>query len=234
MKKLIIALLFISQFSFAQSNRQFLGLSIGPSFALGDFKKSVLDDSTSGYAKTGVAISFNYVYRFAHNFGMQLIINYSSNSMDNMKYKNQLENAHPGYGVSVESTENWSSGGFFLGPYLRFPITTKLTWDIRALGGYFGSYSPKMIIRTTKIDEPTTKGEYYIERSRANNFGYMVGTGVKYRVNSYYVLLFGDYFSSQLKFENATGWDWDDEPYNTSFTKSINYFTITFGVGYIL
>lgn len=235
MKKLIILLLFISQLSFGQSsNRQFVGLSVGPSFPLDDFGKAVLDDSTSGFAKTGIALSFNYTYRIAHNFGLQLIINYSGNSLDNVSYKDQLEAAHPDYGVSVESPRNWTSGGLFLGPYLRFPLTEKLSWDIRALVGYFGSYTPNVIIRTTKKDDLNDKGEYYIERSRANNFGYLVGTGLKYRKDSYYILLFGDYVSSTLKFKDATGWDWDKEPFKTSFSQNINYLTVTIGVGYIM
>ncbi len=235
MKKILVILFFITQLSFGQSTgRQYIALSAGPSFPLGDFKKAVLNDSTSGYAKTGVALSFDYVYRFVHNFGMQLIVNFSSNSLDNMVYKNQLEAAHPAYGVSVESTENWSSGGIFLGPYLRFPFTDKLSWDFRALAGYFGSYSPKVVIRTTKIDNPSVKGEYYVERSRANGFAYILGTGFKYRIGSYYLLLYGDYVGSSLKFDHLTGWDWESKAYSKSFNQKINYLTVTFGVGYIL
>lgn len=236
MKKLIIALLFLTQIAFGQSvNRQYVGLSIGPSFPLADFSKTVLSDSTSGFAKTGVALNFSYAYRLTHNFGLQLIINYSSNKIDNIAYKNALEAMHPNYGVSIESTKNWSSGGIFLGPYLRFPITNNLSWDFRALGGYFGSYSPNITVRTTNKNDLNDKGEYYIVDSRASNFGYVLGTGFKYRVKStYYILLSGDYVNSTLKFKDVSGWDWDGEPYNTEFSQNISYFTATIGVGYIL
>ncbi len=154
--------------------------------------------------------------------------------MDNIKYKNELESAHPEYGVSVESTKSWSSGGLFLGPYLRFPLSEKLSWDVRALAGFFGSYSPKATIRA-KEDKPNAELEtYYVESSRATSFSYLLGTGFKYRIGSYYVLLFGDYVSSNLKFKNASGWDWDGEPYTTSFNQKINYLSVTAGVGYIL
>jgi hypothetical protein len=62
----------------------------------------------------------------------------------------------------------------------------------------------------------------------------MLGTGLKYRMESYYILLYGDYVSSSLKFKNASGWDWDNEPYTTTFSQKINYMSITIGVGYIL
>ncbi len=235
MKKIIIGLLFLTQVAFGQSNnRQFIGLSIGPSFPLSDFSKSQLGDSTSGFAKTGIAMSFNYAYRVSHNFGFQLIINYSSNSLNNSKYKKELESEHPNYGVSVESTKNWSSGGLFLGPYLRFPISENFSWDIRTLAGYFGSYSPNATIRTTNKNDLNDKGEYYLVSSRASNFGYILGTGFKYKVGSYYVMLFGDYLQSTLKFKDVTGWDLDGEPYNVTFNQRISYFTVTGGVGYIL
>jgi len=235
MKKLLIVLLFVVHFSFGQSvNRQYVGLSVGPSIPLSDFKKTVLADSTSGFAKTGIALSFDYAYRFTHNFGMQLIINYSGNSLNTGSYEDQLENTLPEYNVSVESTDNWTSGGLFLGPYLRFPLTNKLSWDFRVLAGYFGSYSPRVLIRRSKIEDPSVLERHYIERARANGFGYLVGTGVKYKVKSYYILVFGDYVSSNLEFKDAVGWDWDNEPYSSSFSQKINYMTITVGVGYIL
>jgi hypothetical protein len=235
MKKLLIAFLFISQLAYSQStNRHFVGLSIGPSFPLSDFGKSDLNDSTSGFAKTGVALSFNYAYRITHNFGVQLIISYSSNSLDNIKYRNALEAEHPDYGVSVESSKNWSSGGLLIGPYLRFPLTSNLSWDIRALGGYFGAYSPNGTINATNKNDPNDKKVSYLVSSRAGDFGYMMGTGFKYKKGSYYILLFGDYINASLDFKDASGWDWDGEPYQTKFTRDINYFTITGGVGYIL
>lgn len=233
-KNILILLIFVVQLSFGQSvNRQFAGFSIGPSFPLNDFSKALLDDSTSGFAKTGIALNFTYAYRLAHNFGMQLIINYSGNKLDNTNYKDQLEAAHPEYGVSVESTKNWSSGGLFLGPYLRFPLTEKLSWDVRALAGYFGTYSPNLTIRTTKISDPNDKAEYYVVSSRAYNFAYMFGTGVKYHKDHYYILLFGDYVNSKQEFSDSTGWDWDGKPYTTTFSQHISYIAVTAGVGYI-
>ena len=235
MKRIIIVLLFLSHMAFGQSTgKQFLGLSIGASVPLGDFSESVIDDSTSGFAKTGLALTFNYAYRVAHNFGFQLIINYSSNSFNVSTYKSELEAAHPDYGVSVQSTNNWTSGGIFLGPYLRFPITRNLSWDIRALGGYFGSYSPSAKVNATNKNDLNDKKEHILQRSKANGFGYILGTGFKYQLGNYYVLLFGDYASSSLKFKDVVGWDWDGEPYSTSFNQKIDYITITGGVGYIL
>ncbi|RLD44758.1 MAG: hypothetical protein DRI86_06700 [Bacteroidetes bacterium] len=235
MKKLLILFLLISQFSFGQSvNSQYIGLSVGASFPLNDFKKAVLDDSTSGFANTGIAVSFDYAYRFTHNFGMQIIINYSGNGMNDGSYKDQLNTAYPEYDFNVESTESWTSGGMLVGPYLKFPLIDNLSLDIKALGGYFASYSPRVLIRTAKIDDINDKGEYYVERAKGYGFGYLLGAGFKYKVNSYYVLLFGNYISSSIEFKDAVGWDWEGEPYSNSFNQKVDYMTFTVGVGYIL
>lgn len=236
MKKILIALIFLTNIAFSQSvNRQNIGLSIGASFPLSDFSKTILSDSTSGFAKTGVALAFNYSYRVTHNFGFQMIINYSSNAIDNMEYRRALELEHPDYGVSVESTKNWNTGGLFIGPFLTLPLNSKLSWDFRGLGGFFGAYSPNATIHATNFENPNDKKEMIIETSRASNFAYMLGSGFKYKVtSSTNILIFGDYVGSSLKFKDSTGWDWDDEPFVTDFNQKINYFTVTIGLSYIL
>lgn len=236
MKRLtILFVIFLPFCMFAQtSDRQMVSLSVGASLPTGDFNKQILKDSTSGFAKTGIAMSFNYTYRITHNFGVQAVVSYSSNKIDRSEYKSQLEVAHPDYSVSVESTKNWSSGGLMVGPYLTFSLTDNLRWDLRALGGYFGVYSPKITLRTTKLDEPTVKQTYYVNSTKAGDLSYMVGTCLKMKVRSYYVLLSGDYTSSNMKFKDASGWDWEGQPYENSFERQISYFSVTIGIGYKL
>ncbi len=229
--KLLIILLITSVFVYAQStNRQYIGISIGPSFPTGDFTKTDLNDSTSGWAKTGVAINISYAYRLTHNFGIQIMGNFSSNRFDNLKYRDALEIQHSDTMFSIESTKNWSGGGLLVGPYLRFPLSEKLSWDFRALFGFYAGYSPKVTIRASTDDEALPS--YYRESGSAFSYGYSFGTGFKYRLSKYYLLLFGDYLSSPLKFKNASGWDINNEPYLTSFDQNVSYVYVTIGLGY--
>ena len=233
--KLLIILMIMPFALLAQSTkRQFVGLSVGPSFPLSDFAKTDLSDSTSGFAKTGVAFNFTYSYRFSHNFGMQFVANYCSNKLDNSTYANELMKVHPAYSVTVQSSQNWSTGGFFGGPYFRFPIGDVISFDVRGLLGLVVCNSPKATIYATKIDDQNVKADYYRETSRASGFGYMMGAGVKYRLSHYYLTAFVDYVGSELNFKDASGWGWDDEPYKTTFSQKINYLSLTFGVAYIL
>lgn len=231
--KLLIILIFASAMVAAQStNRQYIGLSIGPSFPSGDFAKTNLNDSTSGWAKTGVAIDLTYSFRLAHNFGLYVSGAFSSNKFNISEYKNALETANPEYGVSVESARNWSGGGLLLGPYIRLPLSSKLSLDLRGSFGFFSAYSPKITIRTTLLSDQSITNDYYRESASGFSYAYSFGLGFKYRLSNYYALLFGDYLSSPLKFKNGSGWDWNDEPYTTEFYQTISYINVTVGLGY--
>jgi hypothetical protein len=73
---------------------------------------------------------------------------------------------------------------------------------------------------------------YYRNSANAISYSFMIGTGFKYRLSKYYILLFADYFSTKLEFDNVTGWDFNSQPYQTSFKQDIAYFSVTAGVGY--
>jgi len=230
--KLIIILLICASVLAAQSNRQFISLSAGPAFSSSDFAKTEINDSTSGWAKTGVAVNVAYAYRFTHNLGIYVTGLFSSNRFDNIAYKNALETLHPEYGVSVESTRNWSCGGLLLGPFIRFPFSDRISWDIRASFGLYAAYSPRITIRTTLIEDPSQKADYYRESGNAISYAYSFGTGFKYELSKYYILLFVDYLNSPVNIKNASGWDINDEPYLITFKQKVSYIAATIGFGY--
>ena len=230
---IFLIILFLPLFVFSQStNRNYIGLSVGPSFPSGSYKQTDISDSTSGWAKTGVALGFSYSYRFTHNLGVSLIINYSSNRFNISSYKNTLEELHPDTSFSVTSAANWGVGGILVGPYLRFPLSSNLSWDVRGLFGFFGGSSPKVTIKASTDDGNTEIGTYYRERAKAFRYAFMVGTGLKYKLSRYYILVFADYNIASLEFDNASGWDWNNEPYTIAFRQDLNYISLTFGVGY--
>jgi len=235
--RLLFILLLTVQMIYAQSDRQYIGLAVGPSFPLNDFAKMDLNDSTSGWAKTGVAFEFTYAYRLTNTFGIQGKISYSSNSFDNFRYEDELTTAYSrnpedsDTTFSSESSKNWSSAGFLVGPYLRFPVSRSLSWDIKALAGVFGVSSPELSLNGS-IDDGNKLNEYYRLNGRGYAFAYSLGTGFKYKVSNYYVLLFVDYFESKLKINNVAGWDWNDEPYNESIKQDVSYLSVTLGLGY--
>jgi len=235
--RLLLISILITHLIYAQTDKQYVSLAVGPSFPLNDFSKMDLSDSTSGWAKTGVAFEFTYAYRLTNIIGLQGKLSYSSNSFDNLTYDDALTAAHsrnqedPDTSFSSESSRNWSSGGFLIGPYLQFPLSSSLSWDIRALVGLFGVSSPTILINGT-IDNGDQLEEYYRQSGRGYAFAYNLGTGFKYKLANYYVLLFVDYFNSKVKINNVAGWDWNNEPYNESIKKNVSYLSVTIGLGY--
>ncbi len=232
MKKLIIyAILFLTPIALI-SQKQYAALAIGASIPLNDFAKTDIADSTSGWAKTGVMIEFTYAYRFTHNFGLMAIISYSGNKFNTTSYKNALEEQHPDTTFSVISGSNWSGGGILIGPYLRFPLGSRLSWDVRGLFGFYRCTSPQLTINPSTDDGQTDLGSHIRQRASALSYAFIVGTGFKYELSKYYLLLFADYTTTSLSFNNGSGWDFDDQPYKTTFKQDISYVSVTFGLGY--
>ncbi len=232
MKKLIIyAIILLTPIALI-SQKQYIGLAIGPSIPLNDFASTNIADSTSGWAKTGVMIEFTYAYRLTHNFGLMAILSYSGNKFNTSSYKNALQEQHPDTAFSVISQSNWSGGGILIGPYLRFPLSSTLSWDVRGLFGLYGSTSPEVTINPSTDDGQTDLGNYIRQRASAYSYAFMVGTGFKYELSKYYILLFADYTTSTLSFNNGSGWDFDDQPYKTTFKQDITYVSVTIGLGY--
>lgn len=238
-KALLLAFLFLSLSTFSQSTRQYLGLTIGPSFPLSDFAKIDLSDSTAGFAKTGINLKLIYSYRFTHNFGIQAHFVYNSNNLDNMAISSEAAIEKPSFSFSTESSQSWSTGGIYVGPFLRFPFTDNFSWELRGLMGLTGGYSPQFTIRGTNT-ETGQKTEYYREFSRTFGFGLSAGTGFKYRIKNYLVLLNADYYYSNLTFNDITGWGWTNEdnltgtPYNFSTQQKISNIAVTIGFAYFL
>ncbi len=228
---LFAVFLFCVVYAAAQSH-QHMGISAGPSFAMSDFAKTDLQDSTSGFAKTGVGINFVYAFRMSHNLGFQLNISYNSNNLDNIKLAESAQELNPGTSFSVGYLNPWNSGNLLFGPYLRFPVTSHLSFDVRGLIGFNGSYSPDFTING--ISETGEKIEYKRYAAKSFNFGYSAGAGFKYRINNYYILLFGDYSGTNAKFNSVTGIGWNNEPYNIYFTQKISSLRISLGFAYIL
>lgn len=104
----------------------YIGLSIGPSFPVGDF-------ASYGYAKTGIHINLiNFGYRFSENVGLSATWFGAANPLD-----------VPGYSP-------WSYGGLMAGPLLSFPLSEKLEWDFRPMIGFSSAMLPDSKLGTER------------------------------------------------------------------------------------
>jgi len=240
MKKLIIALFILGSVNLhAQSNRQYISLSAGPAFPMNDFAKAKLSDSTSGFAKTGLNLKLVYSYKITHNFGLQAHFIFNSNNADIQAIKNEATELIPNYSFSIENSQAWSTGGAYVSPFLRFPITEELTWEIKGDLGITGAYSPQYTIRGINT-ETQEKTEYFRNSGKAFGLGLGAGTSILYQLRKYKICLNFDYLYSNLKFKEISGWGWtspsdpDGTPYNISANRKISMASVSIGLAYNL
>lgn len=107
------------QRSFPQRFPVFANLSVGPSFAVGDFASK--NSNSGGFAKTGFNVLLNGGVLFNSNFGFGIMANATFSKMsdsnwgDNPKY---LYNA------------------LLVGPVFSVPASQRVRIDMRMMGGY--------------------------------------------------------------------------------------------------
>jgi hypothetical protein len=119
-----------------------------------------------------------------------------------------------------------------VGPYLRFPLGDNLSWDIRGVFGLYGGTTPKITIRATDDQTGEELIPYTRQSAKAYSYAYLIGTGFKYKLSNYYILLFGDYLNTTLKFNDLYEWNGTNPPKQVSYTQKIEYFAVTVGLGY--
>lgn len=240
MKRLIIALFILSSINlFSQSGRQYVSLSAGPAFPLNDFALAKLSDTASGFAKTGLNLKLIYSYKITHNFGLQAHFIMNVNNIDLEAIRKDAEENIPNYSFSIQNSNAWNSGGIYIAPFLRFPITEELVWEVKGDIGLTAAYSPQYTIRGTNLDtqEPT---EYYRNTSKAFGFGFGGGTSILYQLKKYMFSINADYLYSNLNFKNVSGWGWtspdnpEGTPYDTSSKSTITVASISVGLAYRL
>lgn len=124
MKKftLILAITLITTALFAQINdrRGYIGITVGPSIAIGDFSSKSLDNNKAGFAKTGLNIGLvNFGYRLGENFGLTAL---------------WFGAAHKADIDGFDAT--WSYGGLMGGGMFTIPINNKFAFDLKAMAGF--------------------------------------------------------------------------------------------------
>lgn len=214
------------------SQRNYLGLSFGGSLPSEEFaKKSLAEDG--GYALPGFVLEFSGAYIFDYYLGIAGTFTFSTNSLDSKQLKEDLVEAIPGP-VPPVVTEvifnhgSWMYSNIMAGPILTIPVW-KLNFDFRGVAGLSFLMSPPWEL-TVKTDQET-----YFERHSGQtvNFGYMLGTGIRFNVNSSYAIrISADYFRSKQSFmvnddglvSNITG--------KSSYDMNVGTVNINLGLAY--
>ena len=216
MKKMKAKLLLISSFlllcvfsAHAQDKKaSYLSLSVGPSFATGDFGKAEAGDfdnwnNTAGFAKTGLAISLEGVSYFWSNLGLGANLTYSDhgrlNSSDVATLGNSYTDAFDVDESTVTTNSRYRQLTVLIGPYYNIPLGGKFSVDVHLLGGLLQSLStPEVKVQLEDVSEFTQKS------STASAFAWKGGLGLHYALSDKLgLVLKADYLNSDgVKIDN--------------------------------
>src|SRR5450755_2117256 len=235
MKKIIMILLVLTvagRVSAQQSVPKItFALNGGASIPTGNFAKGDYANETSGFAKTGAQFNLTGTYHLHKNFGITLLLGYSSFG------RNGTQSLADGYkeDSGTDSTTFYSKGSnysvsFFIGPTYRFHPGKKLFIDAWALVGYVNTHLAGFQI----FYEDYTTNSMTQNAASAGAFGFQGGLGIGYQISKSWAVQFnGDYFTSKPNF-NIT---YDDFVVNsgrklTTYDQPVNGFNVTVGLSY--
>lgn len=190
---------------FGQNKTNELSLSFGPSFPLGDYSNTSLNNKFSGFAKTGQAISINYSRRLKNNLGLEAMLYGQRNPINTSAFANELSKSG-GFTNWTVNEKSWYATSLLLGISKELAISSgknKISIKPNVLAGVAYAQSPS-IKAESKMNDMYAK----FTQSKSNGFGasILVGTLVSYQLSPVIGLSFHlEYLTtSKITFDNIT------------------------------
>ena len=213
MKKLllvIIVLFTVSQMSYAQRGRKkegykgYYGVSIGPSFPMGDFKGTSDTKEGQGFAITGIHIAFaNVGYKLAGPFGLAAQVFAGANRMDVKSIGFDDKDAY------------WAYGGVMVGPLGSFDFGP-MTVDVRPVVGLAYVATPEL---------NSNSGGVLFKSDRNSAVSYDLAASLRYHFSEKGCIgLNLDYFSTKVDFKR------DEVSYSQQISTLGVGLVLTFGI----
>ncbi len=233
----IFLIVFIKQAT-GQSEKVFVGLSVGPCIPLSDYKSTDLSKEESGFAKVGFNFNISVGYRLSRNFSLAALVTGSTNSINRSALQDEITDINteelPNTSWSGEAG-TWGIGGILIGGLATLPLSSRFFIDFRALFGIYTAYSPEYTLYASTIIQgsPVT---YTFEREKyhGTSFSYNFGTGLKYKMGNKYLIVNADYTASKPEFKDVKFHNIDGTINTQTFKQDINSLNVTIGLGYYL
>ncbi|MBS1533962.1 MAG: hypothetical protein JST78_02710 [Bacteroidetes bacterium] len=207
-------------------NKGYVAISIGPSIPIGDFASKDGANDSAGFAKTGAIFDISFAYKLGKNLGISALLRGQSNSFDNSAFASELAK-QVGGSWTVDS-ESWKIGGLMVGGYGSYPISSKVSFDLKAMIGFLRASSPELFVT---LDG--SGGSVWVkqESKSATSFSYLISTGFKFDVGKkIYLLTNLDYLGSKPEFSNVVVTN-SSGSNPTKNTWSQNFGTLNLGIG---
>lgn len=183
-----------------KGNRGYFSLNAGPSIPLLDFSKSDITNSSSGYAKIGYSVEANASFRITPILSLGVMSFLNKNSTNLQPIVDYLKSNYPGYTWSGNSND-WNLYGFLGGVSWSYPVTPKVSAEVRALGGWLGAKSPEFSVTSTS---GTDYSYFKIEEKYVNTWSYLIGMNIKYNLTKGFSAFWNiEFLGSNPNFRNV-------------------------------
>lgn len=161
--------------------KSLLAFSAGPSFPVGDFASTNINNEDAGFSKTGVNFNLTYNYKFVKTAGVAVSAFYGFNNID----KKILQNVQ-GFNV-----DHFKYFGITAGPVFSQELGPKASIDFRLMGGVARANSPRMVYQ----------GETVLSEDWATGFAWNGGVDVRMDLTKKsFLVLRTDYFQTKPEF----------------------------------
>jgi len=203
MKKiLIIILVSLTIYTYAQEKKTYIGLSMGASIPVGDFASKNLDNTSAGFATTSSSFNLSFASKLGDgNFGLAGMIYSHFYDIDDNIWATAIatkEQTPSEVRWSVLNNGSWSVMGLMLGGFSSFPLSEKVSFDTRLMLGMGQTTSPEVAIRRSSPSE-----SIWVKQSSASAIAlsYSVGLGFRFNINDKISILTNiDYFGTNPSF----------------------------------
>ena len=224
----MVAFLTITSQSYAQDEKGYIGISLGPSIPMGDLSSKDIDNDAAGWANTGAVFDISFAYKLGEgNFGITALLRGQANPTDAQALADEFANQLPGVDWTVKS-DAWGIGGLMFGGFGSFPLSEKSSFDTRAMIGFLSVSSPELTVTVTGPG-----GTAWVKQSStsATSFAYLIGAGFKFDIGSkLYLLTNLDYLGSNPEFSNVEVTASDGSRGTDTWSQSMGTLNLSVGI----
>ena len=124
---------------------QYIAAHIGAGFPVGDFGSNSTTNEEAGFAKTGVNVALQYVYKLGKNLGVG-----ASGFYNFFNASKSVTVPDNGGSVSV-SLDHWQFYGLAIGPTVTLDLDDQVSLDLRGMAGVATANAPRVNFQGTAL-----------------------------------------------------------------------------------
>ncbi len=124
---------------------QYIALHVGVGFPVGDFGSNTISNEEAGFAKTGVNVGLQYVYKLGKNLGV------GASGFYNFFNASKSINVPGNGGSTVVGLDHWQYYGLAIGPTVTIDLDEQVCLDLRALAGVAAANAPRVKLQNTAL-----------------------------------------------------------------------------------